>query len=41
MWDLGPLKKVMNFLMWLLVQIAIKNGVDVKSYPGGPPKDLE
>ena len=40
MFDFTPLKKVLNFIMWLLVQIAIKNGVDVSSY-GQRPDDLE
>lgn len=38
--DLKPLKAVLTYMLWLLQQIALKVGVDIKQYPGGPPAPL-
>lgn len=39
--DLGPLKKMMNYMVWLLTQIALALKVDLSTYPGGPPPTLQ
>lgn len=38
--DLKPLKAVLNYMMWLLQEIAKALAVDSSKYPGGPPAPL-